>query len=183
MRIKFSILFLAILLSAASARADAVIGQPAPALTAKTLDGKDFDLQAMKSRVVVVTFWASWCTRCGMEMPALEAVYRAYHGKGLDVLAISADRPQARDAVDQVMHYFTFPAAMLDAVTKNELGTIASVPVTYVFGKDGKVENILTPESAPLTQAGLGDEVKALLDAKEETKPDAKTDDKPDAKP
>ena len=74
------------------------------------------------------------------------------------------------------------PAAVLSAVTKNDLVTVTSVPVTYVIGKDGKVENILTPEVLPLTEVGLGDEVKALLDAKTETKSDPKPEAKPEPK-
>lgn len=172
--------------------ADAVVGQPAPAFVASTLDGKPFDLAALKGKVVVVHFWATWCAPCREEMPALEAVWRQYHGpkakgEGMEVLAVSADRPRARGDVDQVMRYFTFPAGMLDAVSKNEFGTISSVPVTYVIGKDGVVDAIMTPDTQPVTEAGLGDEVKKLLDAKAEAKSELKTeskaDPKPDAKP
>ncbi len=169
-------------LSAAPVHAEAVVGQGAPAFVASTLDGKKFDLEALKGKVVVVNFWATWCAPCREEMPALEAVWRQYHNKGLEVLAVSADRPRARGDVDQVMHFFSFPAAVLSAVTKNDLVTVTSVPVTYVIGKDGKVENILTPEVLPLTEVGLGDEVKALLDAKTETKSDPKPEAKPEPK-
>jgi peroxiredoxin len=189
MRAKFlnlAIVFCA-LLSAGAAQADAVIGQAAPALVSPTLDGKKFDLAELKGKVVVVHFWATWCAPCREEMPALESVWRQFHGKGLEVLAISVDRPRARADVDQVMHYFTFPAALSSAVTKNELATIENVPVTYVIDKDGKVENILTPDITPLTEAGLGEEVKNLIETQaqtaSETKPEPKADTKADAKP
>ena len=176
--------FCALLLSS-PVRADATIGQPAPAFVATTLDGKPFDLAALKGKVVILHFWASWCAPCREEMPNLEAVFRHYHGQGLETFAISADRPHTRGDVDQVMHYFSFPAAMLDKVSKNELGTINAVPVTYVIAKDGTVDAIMTPDTQPLTENGLGDEVKKLLDAKAETKPAPALDTKPapDAKP
>jgi cytochrome c biogenesis protein CcmG/thiol:disulfide interchange protein DsbE len=149
-----------------SAHAEVVIGQAAPALTAVTMGGKNFDLSALKDKVVIVNFWATWCAPCREEMPALEAVWRQYHSKGLEVLAISADRARAHSDVDQVMHSFTFPAAMLSGLTKNDFGTPTSIPVTYVIGKDGAVTNILTPDTVALTERGLGDTVKGLLDPK-----------------
>ena len=166
-------------LASLQAQAAPAVEQAAPALTTTTLDGKPFDIAALKGKVVVVNFWATWCPPCRDEMPALEAVYRHYHSQGLEVLAISADRPRARGDVDQVMHYFTFPAAILGTLTKNDFGTPNGIPVTYVIGKDGNIANILTPDIAPLTEAGLGDTVKALLEAKEDTPAPAKTDAKP----
>jgi peroxiredoxin len=163
-----------VLLAGGAARAEAVIGQPAPVLVAPMLDGKTFDLSALKDKVVLIHFWATWCAACREEMPALEAVWRQYHAKGLEVLAVSADRPRAKGDVDQVMHYFTFPAALLNTLTKNDFGTPTGIPATYVIGKDGKVEAILTPDTQPLTEQALGDEVKNLLDAKTEAKPDVK---------
>lgn len=165
-------------LFAMPALADATIGQPAPAFVAKTLDGKDFDASALKGKVVVINFWATWCTPCIYELPALEAVYRQYHGKGLEVLAISADLPRARSEVDQVMRYFSFPAAMTSSISKNDFGALDTVPVTYIIGKSGTVDSILTPNTEVLTELGLGDKVKSLL----EEKPDAPKADKEDNK-
>jgi peroxiredoxin len=168
-------------LSPTAARAEAVVGEAAPRFIAATLDGKSFDLSALKGKVVVVAFWATWAPACRDELFALEAVWRKYHGQGLEVLAISVDRPRARRDVDEVMRTFSFPAAMLDAVTKNDLVALDTVPVTYVIGKVGKVEKIFSPPSQPLTETTLGDDVKALLDAKVEN-PAGDSKEKPDDK-
>jgi peroxiredoxin len=130
-----------------------------------TLDGKNFDLSALKGQVVIIHFWATWCAPCREEMPALEAVWRRFRSKGLNVLAISADSPRAKGDVDQVMKVFTFPAAMLSFLSKNDFGTPGTIPITYVIDKNGNVSAILTPDVTPLTEQGLGDQIKALLDA------------------
>jgi cytochrome c biogenesis protein CcmG, thiol:disulfide interchange protein DsbE len=187
MRTKFSPFFLALgfcaLLSISAARAEAVVGQPAPALTAATMDGKNFDLSTLKGKVVIIHFWATWCAPCREEMPALEAVWRQYHGQGLEVLAVNANRPREKSDVAQVMHYFTFPGATLNALTKNDFGTPNSIPITYVINKEGNVENVMTPDTQPLSEKALGDEVKKALEAKPEAKADVKPEVKPDSKP
>jgi len=171
----FNKLFLAIaamVLSLAfspSAFADATIGQPAPAFTAKTLDGKDFDVSSLKGRVAIIYIWTTWCRACQHELPSLEAVYRQYHSQGLDVLAVSADLPSARADVDQVLRYFSLPATVSDAVSKNDFGKIESVPVTYIVDKSGNVVDIVSPATGALTEAWLSERIKALLEEKLET--------------
>ncbi len=183
MRTKILVLLAALLFTHA-AHAEAVVGQPVPALVTPTLDGKAFDLSSLKGKVVVLHFWATWCPACRDEMPALEAVWRKTHSKGVEVLAISADRPRNKSDVLNLMHYFTFPASMMDSASKNDFGTPSAIPVTYVIGKDGVVVDMMRPDIKPLTEGGLGGEVKALLEAKTDApKPETKPDEKTDAKP
>ena len=147
-------------------RADVVLGQAAPALSGPQLDGKNFDLAALKGKVVIVHVWATWCPACRDEMPAIEAVWRQYRGKGLEVLALSVDRPHARGDVEQVMHYFSYPAALWTGMSKNDFGNPAAVPVTFIIDKAGVVQTALSPAGDQiLTEQGLGAQVKTLLAA------------------
>src|ERR1700684_886482 len=74
-----------------SAFAAMEVGQPAPSLVVQELDGQTFDLGAVRGKVVVVSFWATWCPPCRKEMPVLDALYRRYHGQGLEMIGLSAD--------------------------------------------------------------------------------------------
>ena len=69
------------------------VGQPAPNIEGTLIDGKPFSLQANKGKVVLVNFWASWCEPCREEMPAIEAFLKKNKSKGLEVLAITVDKP------------------------------------------------------------------------------------------
>jgi peroxiredoxin len=59
----------------------------------KNLKGKMVKLSDQKGKVVVVTFWATWCAPCIQELPHLNRFYKDLKGKGLTVLAINIDGP------------------------------------------------------------------------------------------
>jgi thiol-disulfide isomerase/thioredoxin len=67
-------------LTALDAQAATELGQPAPALLVQELNGQTFDLAALRGKVVVINFWATWCPPCRQEMPTLDAFYRRHHG-------------------------------------------------------------------------------------------------------
>src|SRR5690348_11413618 len=72
----------------------ASIGQPAPALVVPQLDGKTFDLASERGKVVIVNFWATWCSPCRAEMPLLDSFYQRYRTRGLVLIGVSVDRSE-----------------------------------------------------------------------------------------
>jgi cytochrome c biogenesis protein CcmG, thiol:disulfide interchange protein DsbE len=149
--------------AAGPAFALATVGNPAPALVVPELNGQDFDLSALRGKVVVVSFWATWCPPCRKEMPALNAFYRQYHSKGLEMIGLSADRPHDRSDVIKAMQSFSYPAAMLDDAKANGFGEPSALPTTYVIDARGIVRAKLTPEKKAVTEQSLAAVVLPLL--------------------
>ncbi len=139
------------------------VDAPAPALAVKELDGHRFDLASLKGHVVIVHYWATWCTACRAEMPVLDAFYQRYHPRGLEVLALSIDNKHARDAVNETMHAFHFPAAILSDADNNGFETPSALPVTYIINSKGIVRAVLMPTESTLTEKQLSDLVLPLL--------------------
>jgi len=139
------------------------VGQPAPSLVVQELDGQTFDLSAARGKVVVVSFWATWCPPCRKEMPALDALYRRYHAQGLEMIGLSADRPHDRSDVLKVMQSFSYPAAMLDDAKVNDYGTPSALPKTIVIDGHGIVRAELTPDQTAVTEKSLSAAVVPLL--------------------
>ncbi len=153
----------ALVLASCAALAATDAGQPAPPLAATELDGSSFDLGALRGKVVIVNFWATWCGPCREEMPALEAFYRQHHGQGLEMIGISADRPHDRGDVVKVMQGFSYPAAMLGDLKVNGFGRPGTLPVTYIVDGAGIVRAVMTPDKVTITATSLDQTVAPLL--------------------
>jgi len=146
-----------------AARASVDIGQPAPSLVVDELSGQAFDLTALRGKVVVINFWATWCQPCRQEMPVLDSFYRQHHANGLDMLGLSVDRSRDREQVLTVMKSFTYPAAMLDDAKDNGFGMPSALPETFVVDADGVLRARFTPDKNPVTDKSLDDAVLPLL--------------------
>ena len=149
--------------SGALARAAGEVDQAAPSLVVAELGGQTFDLAAVRGKVVIVNFWATWCSPCREEMPALDAFYRHYHDRGLEMIGISADRPHDRSEVKKVMQSVSYPAAMLDDAKSDGFGDPSALPVTYVVDAQGVIRVKFTPGENPLTEQTLAAAVLPLL--------------------
>ena len=134
----------------------------APTLTITGSDGREFDLDAMRGKVVLVAFWATWCGPCLEDMPALEKYYREHKSDGFEVIALSIDKPGNRAKVLKVLAKLSFPGAMLSEASRSGFGKPEAVPVSYLVDAQGLVrdkfitidEDLLDEVITPLLKEG-----------------------------
>jgi cytochrome c biogenesis protein CcmG, thiol:disulfide interchange protein DsbE len=138
------------------------VGQPAPALVVAQLDGREFDLAAQRGKVVIVNYWASWCSPCRAEMPVLDSFYKRYHSHGVVLLGVSVDDPHERPAVIAIMQKFSYPAALGASAKVNGFGPALAVPMTWVIDSQGVVRARLVSGTA-VTEQSLSRAVLPLL--------------------
>ncbi len=117
------------------------IGAAAPTLVLTTLDGQTFDLAKLRGKVVLVNYWATWCAPCRTEMPRLNAFYRRYYSRGLEIIGISIDFPRDFAKAEKAAKAVGYPTALSKAVSEDGFGTPKGVPITWVIDADGKVRD------------------------------------------
>ena len=97
-------------------------------------------LSDLRGRPVLINIWATWCYPCRVEMPSMNALYKAYRAKGLAILAIATDM-QGKPVVAPFMQVYglTFtvlldPQNMLLAQLQ-----VPGLPTSYLLDKRGRI--------------------------------------------
>lgn len=108
-----------------------------PRLAIRTLDGKTFDLAAERGKWVIINFWATWCSPCIAEMPAISK-YVATH-RNVTAIGLAYDRTPRADIVKFAQkHPVDYPLAQLDMDhLPAGLAMPEGLPTTYVIAPDG----------------------------------------------
>jgi thiol-disulfide isomerase/thioredoxin len=114
-----------------------------PGLQLKGLDGQAHSLDEWKGKLLVVNFWATWCTPCLHEIPALVKLQKQYAARGLQIVGPAVDDP---DAVRSMLgplgiNYPVLtgtPDAMIDLMEKLGNGP-GGLPFSLVVGADGLI--------------------------------------------
>jgi thiol-disulfide isomerase/thioredoxin len=159
---------------------EVAVGLPAPAFALKTLNPEvagatwlaldrfaGEEPEDPGSRLVILSFFASWCLPCQKEMPALERLHQAYREQGLRIIGIDVDRDDAGISAARKLleaHRVTYPVLSdrFNFLARRYLGEEAALPALFVVRRDGTIARIERGYAKDLSETLLG-EIQAAL--------------------
>jgi peroxiredoxin len=115
------------------------VGEPAPEINLPDLNGNKVSLAALRGKVVVIDFWASWCAPCKEEMPILESLYKRFKDKDLVIIGVSVDNEAANAKKFLSSVKVSFPIVHDGNHTVADKFKPPRMPTSYVIDKAGKI--------------------------------------------
>ncbi|HEY43873.1 MAG TPA: TlpA family protein disulfide reductase [Anaerolineae bacterium] len=119
------------------------VGSSVPDFTLTTFEGDEIRVADLRGQVVLLNFWASWCTTCELEARELEQVYQMYKDRGVVFLGIDYvdTEPEALAYLEQ--YGITYPNGPDLGTRISQAFRIRGVPETYIVGSDGRVADVM----------------------------------------
>ena len=120
-------------------------GRPLPDFTLTDLHGKEHKLSHLKGKVVMVNFWATYCTPCIKEMPSMQRLDKKFKGNPFQILAINMAEDHASVEAFMKRHKIevTFPILLNTAGDVAEAWMVTAVPTTFVIDRQGHIRYAL----------------------------------------
>ena len=112
-------------------------GAPAPPLSVVTTSGQSITLANYKGHVLIMDFFATWCSPCRLSIPHLVALNSRYNRQGLQILGLSLDEGGERMVKTFIAEKkINYPVALANEDLFNDYG-LRSLPTLFVINKKG----------------------------------------------
>jgi len=134
----------------------------APDFSLPELSGGQLKLSSYRGKVVLLDFWATWCTPCREETPQFVDLQNKYGDRGFQVIGVSMDdEPEpVRDFYKQFR--MNYPVAMGNAKIGELYGGVLGLPIAFLIGRDGR---IYLKHIGPVGMSTFEREVTSLLES------------------
>lgn len=128
-------------------------GEPASDFQAETLEGRPVHLADYQGKVLLLTFWATWCEPCKKELPEIEAAYEKHKGEGFAVLGVNfGEKREEAEAFAKKMG-LSFPSLFDRKINIAERYGVVSLPVSFFIDSDGIIRERVV--GGLLTEEGI----------------------------
>jgi cytochrome c biogenesis protein CcmG/thiol:disulfide interchange protein DsbE len=143
-----------------SVTASPLVGRTAPDFTLQQLDGPAVTLSKLRGQVVVINFWASWCTECHTEQAALDDAWQQFRDSGVVVVGVNFEDTTG-DARDYVRTAGLSYPIVEDTDSRTALAYgLRGIPETFIVNKTGRIVDRVI---GPVDETSLTNEINSVL--------------------
>lgn len=131
-----------LMLTALACFAATATAEKAPDFTLKNDQGENVRLAEQRGKVVMINFWASWCTPCRKEMPLLDELHERYKSAGFTLFGINVEQntEAAKAFLEDVG--VTFPILYDPKSEVSRAYQVKAMPTTVMVDRDGEVRYV-----------------------------------------
>lgn len=137
-------LFLFLWLCASPAQAPvasaSLLHKTAPQFVRTGFDHRKLDLRSYRGKVVLLDFWATWCSSCQLEMRQFTAWQNQYGPRGLQIIGLSMDDDPALALKFYKKLRLNYPVAMGDEKLGQLYGGVLGLPLVFLIDREGIVQ-------------------------------------------
>lgn len=139
-------------------------GKALPDLSFKNINGGSIRLHALKGKVVIIEFWATWCEACREAVPDLIEIYENNRNKGFELIAVSVD--EGGDYIERVRNFvkeynIPYPVA-IDGISLSKKFGVYTIPSIFIINREGVLVKRY-PGYFPDFAKKIDSEIKGLL--------------------
>lgn len=125
------------------------VGKPFELSFQDAITGQTVDMNALRGKVVVIDFWATWCGPCVAEMPHMKDLYEQYHAKGVEFIGVSLDQPEDKGGLEKLKKFVAdkeipWPQYYQGNGWESEFSAgwgINGIPTLFIVDKQGNLKS------------------------------------------
>lgn len=125
------------------------------------VDGKIVQSKSFKNKVLLVSFFATWCPPCKEEAPILVRLQNELSADGFSVIALSVDQGSTSKVVSFVKkNQINYPVLIAESKTAVDFGGVYGIPVAFLVNKSG---NVVRKYTGLVGYKALNKDIRSLL--------------------
>jgi cytochrome c biogenesis protein CcmG, thiol:disulfide interchange protein DsbE len=115
------------------------INSPAADFSVQDINGRPLNLASYHGKVVLLNFWATWCTPCRGEIPNFVEFQNKYGPQGFTNIGLSMDDDAKPVAAFYQQFKMNYPVGMANEKVTQSYGGILGLPVSFLIDRNGKI--------------------------------------------